>query len=371
MVRRVPAVRFVLLAGTILTLIACNSAPAVPVAQLPTPTAPPATATTEPTATPAPTATTAPTATSAPTATAVPVGTATNERSFTRGAITNRPWMVMIDNHPDAYPQSGMDRAAVVFEGLAEYGITRFVALYNDGDAPDIVEIGPVRSTRLYFAQWAMGFHPIYAHAGGSPDGVQLAETTDQFTNFEALNQPKYTWRDSRRGAPHNLYTNSTLLRAFAEDKAVRVFDDPTVGFLYESQPAAAQGQAFDYFFLDPSSRAGFSYDPASNMYRRTMRGRPHIDRVTGEQLRFENVVVMQVNEALRQGDDKQRIDQEVVGTGPARMFIAGRTIDGTWRKPSAAAPLRFYDIADQEVIFNTGAIWIAAIPTFERLTVQ
>nr|MBA3947352.1 DUF3048 domain-containing protein [Herpetosiphonaceae bacterium] len=89
-----------------------------------------------------------------------------------RGALTRRPWMVMIDNHPDAYPQSGLDKAAMVFEGLAEYGITRYIATYAEGWTPEAQQIGPVRSTRAYFAQWAEAFHPVYVHAGGSPDGL-------------------------------------------------------------------------------------------------------------------------------------------------------------------------------------------------------
>lgn len=380
MSRRFPA-RLSVLPVTLTLLVACGGAPAAPpvanvqppiVAEQPTATAVPPTATLVPTIAPSATPTELPT--TIPTATPRPdVSLVSGENSFARGAISQRPWMVMIDNHPDAYPQSGMDQAAMVFEGLAEYGITRFIALYADGFTPDVGEIGPVRSTRLYFAQWAMGFHPIYAHAGGSPDGVQLAEATDQFINFEALQQPNYTWRDHQRAAPHNLYTKSALLRAFAADKSATTLDDPALGYLFEQIAPAASAAAtqIDYFFLDRSSRAGFAYDPASNGYYRTMRGRPHIDRTTGQQLWTRNVVVMQVNEAARIGDEKQRIDQEVVGSGPARIFLAGGMIDGSWRKASEAAPLRFYDANDNEVVFNLGPIWVAAIPSFDRLTAQ
>lgn len=383
--------RLTLLSLLAATLVACGGPPSVPVAQLEQTTSacgvqqdqagcasPKPIPTSEPTATAAPTPTDEPSPTSQPTATQEPtptpdVSAVTGENTFARGALSKRPWMVMIDNHPDAYPQSGMNQAAVVFEGLAEYGITRFIALYADGVTPNVKEIGPVRSTRLYFAQWAMGFHPVYAHAGGSPDGVQLAETTDQFVNFEALNLKTFTWRDSRRLAPHNLYTSSDLLRSFAESKGVSDFSEADVGYLFNNIPAASPVEAasVSYFFLDRSSRAGFSYDPASNGYHRVMRGQAHIDRVTGQQLWTRNVVVMQVNEAARAGDAKQRIDQEVVGSGPVQIFMAGRRVDGTWRKDSEAAPLRFYDASGSEIVFNAGPIWIAAIPTFERLTIQ
>lgn len=367
-------------------LAACAGAPTPPVANVQAPVtsavaaAPSATVVPTATTEPSPTSTNVPTATTTPTEapTTAPTPTpdisaVTGENSFARGAVKQRPWMVMIDNHPNAYPQSGMDGASMVFEGLAEYGITRFIALFTDGISPDMNEIGPIRSTRLYFAQWAIGFHPVYAHAGGSPDGVALAESTDQLINFEALRETDYTWRDNRRDAPHNLYTNSTLLRSFAADKGVTTFDDPQAGYLFGAIAAATPVEAatIDYYFLDKSSSAGFRYDPATNGYYRVMRGQPHVDRVSGKQLWTRNVVIMQVDETARVGDDKQRIDQNVIGSGAARMFIAGRAVDGAWRKDSEAAPLRFYDAGGAEIVFNAGPIWVAAIPTLDRLTVQ
>jgi hypothetical protein len=377
MVRVVPA-RRLSLSLAIIVLAACGAPPAVVQVDVPTATPPPPTATSAPTATLVPTATTQPTATPAPTVPPTPtprpdVSLVTGENSFARGSIERRPWMIMIDNHPDAYPQSGLDKATIVFEGLAEYGITRFSAVYLDGVSEDVGEIGPVRSTRVYFVQWAMGFQPVYVHAGGSPDGVQLAETTARVVNFEVLKVGGYAWRDQRRLAPHNLYISSERLRAFAADRGAAELDDQSAGLLYDRFAAdpTPDATAIDYFFLDTSSRAGWRYDAASNSYQRTMRGRPHVDRVTGEQLRTQNVVVMEVAEALRPGDDKQRIDQQVVGEGQARIFYAGRALDATWRKPAPEAPLRFYDSNGEEVVFNAGQVWIAAIPTLDRLTVE
>ncbi|PMP81673.1 MAG: DUF3048 domain-containing protein, partial [Roseiflexus castenholzii] len=95
--------------------------------------------------------------------------------AFERGTITRRPYVVMIDNHPNAYPQTGLDKAAVVFEALAEAGITRFMAVYVPGVSPDVSSIGPVRSARLYFVRWAMGMRGMYIHAGGAPDALRRA----------------------------------------------------------------------------------------------------------------------------------------------------------------------------------------------------
>jgi hypothetical protein len=327
----------------------------------------------EPIATPEPTATPEP-----PTPTPEPEGSrVTGENSFARGAIEHRPWMVMIDNHPDAYPQSGLGQASILFEGLAEGGSTRYMALFQDGITPDLAQIGPVRSARIYFVQWAMGYHPLYVHVGGSPDGQELAQTTDQLINLELddfIPNPdqQYGWREASRFAPHNLYTSSELLRRAAEDKDVADFDDPKAGYLFDRiGPAESPAATSITYYFNQSYYISWSYDPQTNSYYRTRWGSPHIDPLTGEQIRMRNVVVMEVDEDVRPGDEKGRIDLQVVGSGRAVIFMAGRRIDGTWRKDAAEAPLRFYDNNDAEMVFNLGQISVAAIPSLDNLSVQ
>jgi len=282
----------------------------------------------------------------------------------------------MIDNHPDSYPQTGLDRAALVFEALAEFGVTRFMALYAPGVTPDAPQIGPVRSTRLYFAQWAMGFHALYAHAGGSPQGLALVESTDQLINLDALKQASggYFARSSDRDAPHNLYTSSAELERAAADLGAADFAQPAAGFLFkpdapESQRAASQ--RIDYFFIYREDDAGWAYDPQTNGYLRLRRGKPARDAATGAQLSARDVVVMEVREARIADDPKGRIEQTVVGTGKARVFMDGIEREVTWRKDAPEAPLGFYDAAGAEVRFNAGPIWIVALPALDNLMVS
>ena len=175
--------------------------------------------------------------------------------SFARGTLTRRPYAVMIDNHPDAYPQTGLDHALVVFEALAEFGITRFMAIYAPGIGPDAPAIGPVRSARLYFVQWAMGFGAIYAHAGGSPQGLALAQSTDKIINLDALHRGggAYFARSKKRFAPHNLFTSSADLASAADKLQVAGFNAPEAGFLFKPDAPEAErpaAQSLSYFFL-------------------------------------------------------------------------------------------------------------------------
>ena len=351
-----------------------QSAPRPPAAERPTAPARPTAA--QPTAA-RPTAPSAPTATPAPTAepnpTADPI---TGAPAFARGAVTARPYLVMIDNHPDAYPQSGLDKAAVVFEALAEFGITRFMLLYAPGITPEVKQIGPVRSTRLYFVQLAMGFGAVYVHAGGSPGGLKLAESTDQIVNLDALrvDGEDYFARSRARVAPHNLYTRTDeLARAAAAFKATAA-PDAEQGFLFKRDAPAAQRSdlsPLSYFFIYPQDTAGWTYDAETNGYLRLRRRAPARDAVTGEQLWTKNIVVMEVPERPIRGDEKGRIEQDVIGEGPARLFQDGQVYEVTWRKSGAEVPLRFYGAGGAEVRFNAGPIWITLIPSLDNMTVK
>jgi hypothetical protein len=314
-----------------------------------------------------------------PTPTALPNPTTdpiTGAPGLARGAITTRPYAVMIDNHPDAYPQTGLDHAAVVFEALAEFGVTRFMAIYAPDITPHAERIGPVRSTRLYFAQWAMGFHPLYAHAGGSPQGLELVESTDQLINLDALvnGDAAYFIRTKDRVAPHNLYTSSAALERASIDHEATDFPYREVGFLFktdEPEGRRPSSQQLAYFFIYKEDSAGWSYDPKTNGYLRMRRDRPARDAATGQQLWTKDVVVIEVPEGRIPNDPKGRIEQDVIGSGSARVFMDGMEQTATWRKDTAGAPLGFYDDSGAEIRLNAGPVWIVALPSLDNLTVQ
>lgn len=366
----------------IILLAACSmqSAPPQPPEAL-QPTASPApisvpTASPRPSATPTPTP--RPTTTQQPTATPQPIADPlTGAPAFARGQVKARPYIVMIDNHPDAYPQTGLDHAAVVIEALAEYGVTRFEAVFVPGISPDAPKIGPVRSTRTYFVQWAMGVRALYAHAGGSPGGLSLAATTDKVINMDALEDyaKPYFYRSRDRVPPHNLYTTSESLQKATAALGMSEFADPEMGFLFKEDAPAAQrpeSQRLDYFFLYKQLPVGWVYDPETNGYYRRWLNRPALDAATGKQLWSKNVLFMEVAERPIQGDDKARIEQDVIGEGPARVFLDGTMHDIVWRKDAPEAPLRFYEAnGDDEVRLNVGPAWIVALPKLDNITVR
>ncbi len=367
--------------GTTVPAEAPAAAPTAAPAAAPTavPTAVPTTApTAAPTTAPTIAPTTAPTAapTTAPANSGLTRDPITGAPALARGALQQRPIVVMIDNHPNAYPQAGLSNAAVIFEALAEFGLTRFMAVYAPGITPDATSIGPVRSARLYFVQWAMGFGGLYVHAGGAPQALEFLQGTTALIDVDALFRARsiYFSRSNERAAPHNLYTDSATLNRAASELAPGPYTAATAGFVFkpdaprEARPAAKR---IEYFFIYREDPAGWTYDPSTNSYYRLRRGRPAIDATTGAQLRVKNVVVMEVTEAPIPGDDKGRIEQVVIGSGRARVFLDGVEREVTWRKDSAEGQLGFYEANGNEVAFNVGQVWIVALPSLDNLTVS
>jgi hypothetical protein len=296
--------------------------------------------------------------------------------TIARGSVSERPYVVMFDNHPRAYPQTGLNQAPIVFEALAEFGITRYMAVYVPGVSPELSSIGPVRSARSYFVEYAKGLRGVYVHAGGAPDALTLARTSIEILDMDALRRDAgaYFRRAANRAAPHNLYTSSAQIAAFVAAKKAATPDLSEIGFLIKSDAPLAQrpnSQQLRYFFIYREAYVAWNYDRASNSYLYFRQQRPHVDAATGEQLRFKTVVVLEVPERPIRGDAKGRIEQDVLGEGAARIFMDGRMIEATWRKAAGFAQLQLYNSAGNEIALNAGPVWIAAIPALKNLSVE
>jgi hypothetical protein len=197
----------------------------------------------------------------------------------------------MIENSPDARPQSGLGSAGIVFEAIAEGGITRFLALYMEAQPANI---GPVRSVRPYYLDYLVPFDAAVAHAGGSP--VALAEIKlngikdlDQFANAGAYR------RENTRFAPHNLYTSTAGLDELQKSKA---YTSSTFTSLVRRVPTPAEQPTATVINMNISStlyNVVYNYDKATNTYKRSLGGQPHLEANDGAQLSPSVVVALVV----------------------------------------------------------------------------
>lgn len=267
------------------------------------------------------------------------------------------PVAVIIENHPESWPQTGLDHADVIYEALVEGGVTRFLAIYSTDDAP---VVGPVRSMRDYFVYWASEYKPILAHIGGSPQSYG-AVTATGLRHFEET--PRYGfWRSADRYAPHNAYLNTAAVRRAAQQ--LGMLGDGAFSALVQKPdwplplPEAARSVALTY---PGGYRVDYAYDPGTRHYLRLMAGRPHKDAASGAQLAARALVVQRV--ATRSIDEMDRQRMDLVGQGKIAYFVDGRVGVGTWRKTSPAAPTIYFDAAGERLVLPPGQVWIQVLP--------
>ncbi|MCM3630847.1 DUF3048 domain-containing protein [Paenibacillus glycanilyticus] len=281
-------------------------------------------------------ATTAPTASSEPEAT--PTAEPTPELAFTapltglkrETEAAARPVAVMINNLKPARPQSGLTNADVVWEVLAEGGITRLVAIFQSTDK-GTDPIGPIRSIRPYLIDIGESYGAILAHSGASNDAYDILQHQDKPYLDEISNAGSYFWRSKDRKAPHNLYSELDKLRAGADKKNYRSeVTVPAYPFAEEGATAAgAAATSIQIKFLLKDYKVSYEYDAAGGLYKRSINDEPHTDLNNGEQLSAVNVAVLGANHKTL--DDAGRLSVDLHAGGPALLFQRGKVIECEW----------------------------------------
>ena len=282
-------------------------------------------------------------------------------------AITARKvTAIMIENSPDARPQSGLLGAGIVYEAVAEAGITRFVALYQES-RPSLV--GPVRSVRPYYVEWAAAYDPAMAHIGGSSRALQMIRSgsygvdIDQFFNAGAY------WRASDRAAPHNVYTDFDKLDALTASKGKT--SSTFTGFLRKDDKKKITATVSNISMPISSANyaVNYSYDATSNSYTRSVGGEPHVDREKG-QIKPKVAIALQV-QSVRGFEDGYREQITTVGEGKAWIFQDGEVVVGTWKRSDDKAPLMLLGVDGKPLSLNRGQTWISALPNDREATWQ
>lgn len=289
-----------------------------------------------------------------------------------RSLIDRRPIVAKIENSPDARPQSGLNKAEVVYEFLAEGGITRFAAIFLSHDA---TVAGPIRSARFADAVLSNQYDALFVHCGGS--SPVLAELRRAgITDLDEFRYSKQAyWRDRSRRRPHNLYTSTEKIRAVARQQG---FERPSRirGFRFRETTPTAQTTTPTVITVRMSdiNISVWKFDPATDTYLRFHGSRPRLDRETGEQIRTRNLIIMYVvQQAVPGVRDSHRnpVYRFILeGTGKAIVFRDGIQIVGTWKATRDNTP-QFFDASGQEIELNPGNTWIEALPIGRTYTVR
>lgn len=278
--------------------------------------------------------------------------------------INTRPVTgVMIENSLDARPQSGLADAGVVFEAIAEGGITRFLALFQDTNPADV---GPIRSARPYYVQWAMGFDAGYAHVGGSPEALNSikawgARDLDQFYNSGSYH------RISSRAAPHNVYTAIDTLIQLENSKGYTTSTYTSLARKPAAPSKAPNVQHIDMNISGAYYNTHYDYNPATNTYNRSEGGTPHMDANGNRQISPTVVVALVVPYSL--ASDGYHSQYQSIGSGQALVFQDGTLTTGNWTKADNKSQLTFTDAAGKPLKLDPGQTWITAVSAANKVT--
>lgn len=273
---------------------------------------------------------------------------------------------VMIENSLDARPQSGLQDAGVVFEAIAEGGITRFMALFQD-TTPQ--HIGPVRSLRPYYIDFATPFQAGIAHVGGSPEALAQIRNGGQRDLDQFFNAGAY-WRNSGRAAPHNVYTSFEKLDALNLGKGYTGSQFTPWVRKEEQKLAVPTAAKIDIKISSTLYNVHYDYDAATNSYLRSEGGRPHISTssaadAAGQQLKPKVVVALAVPYSLSGKYSVYGIN----GSGTMFVFQDGGVTQGTWTKADRGSQFIFKDAAGNPLALNAGQTWVSLVASPDRVT--
>jgi hypothetical protein len=297
--------------------------------------------------------------------------------------LSQRPIAVMIENTPDARPQSGLISADVVYEVVDEAGITRFVAVFSSQDSN---MVGPVRSARPYYAEIAASFDPVYVFWGTHPNFFKVVEqlgldylsplgdTSGQSSITGNFSDPgsgegKDAIRDTTRVAPHNAYVRIPRMREIAESLGYAADGGQTSFYFKEDAPESERGNISDITinFSSNTYKADFKYDSATNKYLRYCADAASMDRESGEQISVNNVLVL-FTDIRNSGNKEGHMIIRTTQGGDAYYFMDGNVVEGTWNRYSALDPFEFIDKDGKPVLINRGQTWVVMISGIEQL---
>lgn len=302
-----------------------------------------------------------------------------------------RPLAVMMENHAESRPQSGLSSADIVYEAVAEGGITRFMSVYYCAASAQSVTLAPVRSARTYYLPWILEYDALYNHVGGAG---RCNDTTvddrakalcqieqykikdmDQFgisfptcyRNYDRLDHPVAT--------EHTMVCFSDKLYKLASERGWTNVDAKGEPWNKTFKPwlfkddarDTERGASFSASFVawkgyEKEYGVRWDYDRASNSYKRFNGGLPHVDLENKQQLEAK-VVVIQFAKETGPVDSHAHLLYTNTGSGDGLVLQDGKATKVIWKKPTRSDRTKFYDTGGKEVSFNRGQVWIEMLP--------
>jgi hypothetical protein len=317
--------------------------------------------------------------------------------------VTRRPLGIMIENSLDSRPQSGLSSADIVYEAVAEGGITRFMGMYYcDAALSGNITIAPVRSARIYFVNLISEYDGLYAHVGGAgncddpnvdprakalcaiqrysiKDLDQFGRAGDYKTCHRMANRldKEVAYEHTMACFLDELYNVGAKWNWTNVDSKKVSWDKNFVSWKFKDLTEKATGSpatTISYMFWESNREFNKDYDvewkfdSTTGSYARYNGGQLVKDLNTDESLQFKTVIVQKVKETFAEDVEKHML-YEVIGQGKATVFMDGVAIDATWSKVARTSRTIYKDLKGKEIKLNPGTIWISLVPSTNTIT--
>lgn len=298
-----------------------------------------------------------------------------------------RPVAIMVNNIKASLPQVGISQADIIYECLSEGGITRLLMISNDYEG--LAKVGSIRSSRPYFIDFAMSHDAIYVHAGGSDDAYAAIESRD-IDNLDGVNGAHNTtvfYRDPERlktmFLEHTMVSDGSLIkqgiglfnyRTEHYDGFENAVITPEWGY-----KVVLEGESAEYIKVPYNeTRADtqvveYEYDAESGKYYRWQHTHEkHIDSATGEQLAFDNIIVIEMPHVVT-SDSYGHREVDTEGSGRGYYITGGKLIEIKWEKADRDSEIAFTDINGVPLVINKGKtiVNVTANDVFSQITVK
>ena len=277
----------------------------------------------------------------------------------------NRPYAVVINNIKAALPHHGVSQADIIYEMLAEGGITRCLAIFTD--ISDVEKLGSVRSARTYFIDLAKAYDAILVHAGGSEYAYDEFAKSGWAHLDGIQGASKYFYRDQARlskgvAKEHTLFTSGEKVLAAAEARKLKTVRDEAMDYgLTFSENVDLAGDAANKVTLNFTKKREtvMTYNPETGLYEGYQQGGDYIDGNTGETMTFKNVIVLHA----RTSSDGYRMFADLIGTGNGYFACNGEMVAIKWSRKSAKQPF-VYTLKDGTPIeLGIGTTYVGILP--------
>lgn len=281
---------------------------------------------------------------------------------------------VMIDNHTGALPQAGLNDAYIVYEIIVEGGESRLMPIFK---GKNLEKIGPIRSARHYFLDYALENDSIYVHYGQSPQAEKDISKLGINNIHGLVESEKYFWRVKDKTSPHDVITTSAKITELIDKKGYRKIStkDSVLSYVPEevelttSQAISAVDIKVPYCDWNVVE---YKYNEDSKRYVRYSKNKKQTDWDSKMDITTKNIIItFAKNTLLNDGENKDRQNLSNIGTLKGYYITNGKAIEITCEKSSRSAQTVYKDLQGNEIKVNDGNTWVQICPIDAKVEIE